>query len=159
MFRWLAAVMLAAVLLATGCSSATDRAAELAAKDRQIAELQAQVKQKDDEIASLKRSLAMTPPPPNQSTVAVGQGDGRFTVVPSKVRPGFPIGIFTDEGDGAIRIVRVSDGAEVARMSGPKASQILLHTMPKDLAPGSYRVQFSGHGGTTGEAVIEVIAD
>lgn len=85
-------------------------------------------------------------------------GDGRFIVIPSKVRPGFPIGIFTDEGDGQIRITRASDGKEVARMAGPKASQILVYTIPKDLDPGSYRIMFFGDGGTSGEAVIQVDA-
>jgi hypothetical protein len=75
------------------------------------------------------------------------------------VRAGFPIGIFTDSGDGQLRLLQAGDGKEVARMAGPQASQILVYTIPKDLAPGSYRLSFSGHGGTTGEAVIQVEAN
>ncbi len=43
-------------------------------------------------------------------------------------------------------------------MAGPEASHILVYTIPKDLPPGSYIVQFYGHGGTYGEAVIQVDA-
>ncbi len=159
MRRLLVAFVTVVGLFVSACSSATGTDPAVAAKDGEIADLKLQIKQRDEEISSLKKSLAMTPPPQNQNSVAVGQGDGRFVVIPSKVRVGFPIGIFTDEGDGQIRITRAGDGKEVARMDGPKASQILLYTIPQNLEPGSYRIIFSGHGGTTGEAVIQVDAN
>lgn len=159
MRKWLATLLAAATLLVAGCSSATNADAELATKEREIAELKAQTKQRDEELTSAKKLLAIAPAPPNQDSVAVGQGDGRFVVIPSKVRRGFPIGIFTDEGDGQIRITRSATAMRSSRMARPKASQILVYIIPKDLDPGSYRIMFFGHGGTSGEAVIQVDAN
>lgn len=153
---WL--VVPVARLVLAGCAAPGSNAAEkeltslkdqLAVKEKQISDLQTQ-------NADLKKQLSTAPPGPNTPQMAVGQGDGRFVVVPSQVRPGERIAVFTEIGNGTIRIVQREGMKEIVSFQGPEARQVTLYTVPQGLTPGAYYVIFSGHGGTTAEAVITV---
>jgi hypothetical protein len=147
-------------VLMIGCSRATNTGAglqeQLKTMEQEITQLKAQVKAKDEVNADLKRSLTMVPPPPNEPRVAAGDGDGRFVVVPSTVRPGDTIAIYNDLPSGDVRLYQKGIDNAIARFPGPKARNFLLYPLAKDLPAGEYLMTISGPGGWAGQAVIKV---
>jgi hypothetical protein len=146
-------VLVAAALTLSGCSSDADKVNELqnrlAAKENETADLQRQ-------MTALKQQISSPPPEQHGDTTAAGQGDGHFTVMPTKARPGEPVAVYTELAKGTVRLAKKDGLQTVASWPGPAARQIGVYTLPQDLAPGEYYVTFSGEGGTAGEALITV---
>lgn len=169
MRRVILATGLCLSLLAAGCNSAAPKPAtspdvvgtspEVARLSQQLAAANQEIDRQRQLLNVFKQKEAQPPAPPPPS-VAVGRGDGRFTVLPSVVAPGQRIAIFSDLGEGDIAIYdRTRDLPKpVATFKAPPAHDFAFYKIPADMAPGEYAVGYWGPGGTTGQAVIEVKA-
>lgn len=160
MMRRIATGLAFVFVCAPGCSTTTAPTKMEQPPAPQIAQLTAELNATKAQVADLQRQAASlkkqasVPTPAPMARGAAGRGDGRFLVIPQRVRPGDPLAIYLDIADTEITIMTKDLQKTVAKLIGPAAHDFLVYTVPKDLAPGEYQVTFHGSGGTFGEAVI-----
>ncbi|HLN63652.1 MAG TPA: hypothetical protein VK464_19185 [Symbiobacteriaceae bacterium] len=160
-------LLLGALLVVAGCTSRTgdDVPSTLEAAERQAQAYKQELARKDQEIARLSQELADLKKassnagpaaPRSEPSVATGQGDGRFVVVPSSLRPGDTIAIYNDLPNTEVSLFRMESDTRIARLSGPKPRSFVFYTFPSDVAPGEYLVTIVGPGGSQGQAKVTV---
>lgn len=157
-------LLIALLTVLTGCTNSEidELQKEVAAKERQIQELVKVKSEQETELFNLRALLQtikepITLPQPDPGVIA-GAGDGRFVIVPSRVRPGDLIAIYNDLPNGTVRIARMSTTTELLRQPGPEARNFVLITIPPTTEPGEYSVVLSGPGGWVGQGTILVEA-
>jgi cell division septum initiation protein DivIVA len=116
-------------------------------QEQEIRDLKAKITEAEKINNELKQALSKAPPAPDFNHVAAGTGEGRFTVVPSRVQRGFPIAIFTEIGEGQIAI-QTKDGK---RLTWPLGRTTLLSSVTVgQVARRSSRLNRTSHNRETG---------
>lgn len=161
-----ASLLVALLSVLAGCTSRTgsDVQSKVEAAMHQVQVCKQDLELRDQEIARLaqdlanekRRSSGWLAVTATEPSIATGQGDGRFVVVPSSVRPGDTIAIYNDLPNGDVNVYSRASDTRLSRLAGPKSRNFVFYTFPSDVASGEYLVTISGPGGWWGEAKVIV---